>query len=182
MRATSPALKRRRRTVEADRSKPAAVLQRRLNTVDVAVQSITALWTRWRSSRAVLTLRGSVPARLCVRPSSLHWFHTRITVVAACPIRAAMSRNGKSASRRTTFFAPFECTHLLILRPFSSARHTCTSFHVSTLFGSSSLTEQGITLALLLIEEMSLLGLCLRHLSENVINYWWYTGCSINYY
>ena len=29
--------------------------------------------------------------------------------------------------------APFQCTHLLILRPFASTRHTCTSFHVSTL-------------------------------------------------
>ena len=37
MRATSPALKRRRRAVEAGRSKLVAVLQRRLNTVDEAV-------------------------------------------------------------------------------------------------------------------------------------------------
>ena len=134
-----------------------------LNTVNEAVRSITAMQTRWRSS-----------------PSSLCWFHTRITAIAACPVRAAMSRNGKSASRRTTFFAPFECTHLLILRPFSSARHTCTSFHVSTLFGSSALTEQGITLTLLVIQETSLLGLCVCHLSENVINYWWYTGLHIS--
>ena len=54
---------------------------------------------------------------------------------------------------------PFECTHLLIFRPFASTRHTCTSFHVSTLFGSSALTEQGITLTLLVSQEMSLYGL-----------------------
>ena len=118
--------------------------------------------TRWRSSRAAVKLRGTVPAPFCVRPSSLHWFHTRITVVATCPVRAAMSRYKKPA--------PFECTHLLILRPFASTRHTCTSFHVSTLFGNSALTEQGITLTLLVTQEMSLLGLCVRHLSGNVIN------------
>ena len=39
-------------------------------------------------------------ARRCVRPSSIHWFHTRITVVAACPVRAAMSRYDKPVSRR----------------------------------------------------------------------------------
>ena len=72
-------------------SKPVTVLQRRLNTVDATVRSVTAMRTRWWSSRAVVTLRDPVLARLCVRPSSLHWFHTRITVVAAYPVRAAMS-------------------------------------------------------------------------------------------
>ena len=75
--------------------------------------------------------------------------------------------------------APFECTHLLILRPFASTRYTCTSFHVSTLFGNSALTEQGITLTLLVTQEMSLLGLCVGHLSGNVINYW-YTNLHIS--
>ena len=74
----------------------------------------------------------------------------------------------------------FECTHLLILHPFGLTRHTYTSFHVSTLFGSSALTKQGITLTLLVTQEMSLLGLCVRHLSGNVINYWWYTGLQIS--
>ena len=171
MQATSPALKRQWRTVEADRSKPVAVLQCQLNTVDETVQSVTAMQTRWRSSCAVVTLRGPVPARLCIRPSSLHWFHIRITVIAACPVRAAMSWYGKPASRRPT---------MLILRLFMSTRHTCTSFHVSTLFGSSALTEQGITLTLLVTQEMSLLGLCVCHLSGNVINYWWYTGLHIS--
>ena len=92
MRAISPALKRGRRTVEADRFKPVAVLQCRLNNVDEAVRSTMAMCTRWRLSLAVVTLCGPVPACLCVQPSSHHWFHTCITVVAACPIQAAMSR------------------------------------------------------------------------------------------
>ncbi|KAJ4449526.1 hypothetical protein ANN_00927 [Periplaneta americana] len=61
MRSTSPTLKRRQRTVDADRSTPVVVLQRRLNTVDEAVWSVTATWIRWQSSRAVVTLRGPVP-------------------------------------------------------------------------------------------------------------------------
>ncbi|XP_069698859.1 cytochrome P450 6j1-like [Periplaneta americana] len=56
MRATSPAHKRRRRTFYADKSTLVAVLQRRLNTADEAVQSVTAMRTRWRSSRVVATL------------------------------------------------------------------------------------------------------------------------------
>ena len=55
-----------------------------------------------------------------------------------------------------------------------------TNFHVSTLFGSSVLTEQRITLTLLVTQEMSLLGLYVRHLSGNVITYWWYTGLYIS--
>ena len=80
----------------------------------------------------------------------------------------------------TNHAATFECTHLLILRPFASTSHTCTSFHVSTLVGSSALTDQGITLTVLVTQEMSLLGLCVRHLSGNVINYWWCTGVQIS--
>ena len=76
----------------------------------------------------------------------------------------------------TNHSAPFEWTHLLVLHPFASTRHTCTSFHVSNLFGSSALTEQGITLTLLVTQEMSLLG----QLSGNVIIYWWYTGLHIS--
>ena len=70
----------------------------------------------------------------------------------------------------TNHSVPFECTHLLILCPFTSTRRTCTSFHVSTLFGSSALTEQDITLTLLVTKQMSLLGLCVCHLSGNVID------------
>ena len=95
MRATSPALKRRRWTAEADRSKPVAVLQCRLNTLDEAVQSVMAMQTRWRSSCAVVTLHDPIPVHLCIRPISLHWFHTCITVIA-------MSRYDKPASWRPT--------------------------------------------------------------------------------
>ena len=80
----------------------------------------------------------------------------------------------------TNHSALFEYTHLLILRLFASTTHTCTSFHFSTSFGSSPLTEQGITLTLLVTQKMSLLGLRVRHLSGNVINYWWYTGLHIS--
>ena len=80
----------------------------------------------------------------------------------------------------TNHSALFKCTHLLILHPFASMRHTCTSFHVSTLFGSAALTEQGRTLTLLVTQEMPLLGLCVCSLSVNVINYWWYTGLHIS--
>ncbi|KAJ8874070.1 hypothetical protein PR048_024911 [Dryococelus australis] len=86
MRATSPARRRWRRTVDEDSSTSVPVLQCRANTVDEVVRSVTAMRTRWWSSRTVVTLRRPVPARRCVRPSSIHWFHTRITVAAACPI------------------------------------------------------------------------------------------------
>ena len=169
MRATSPALKRLRRTFEVDRSKPVAVLQLRLNTVDEAARSVTTMRTIWWSSRAVVTLRGPVSACLCVRPPSLHWFHIRITVVAGCLVRASMSRYDKPASRRLT----------ILTRSNASTRHTCTSFQFSTLFGSCALTEQGITLTFLVTQEMSLLGLCVRYLSGIVVNYFWYTGLHI---
>ncbi|KAJ8877266.1 hypothetical protein PR048_021720 [Dryococelus australis] len=85
MRATSPVHSRLRRTIDADRPTPVAVLQYRANTLDEIVRSVTAVRRRWRSFRAIVTLRGPVPARHCVRPSYIHWFHTRITVVAARP-------------------------------------------------------------------------------------------------
>ena len=56
-----------------------------------------ALWPRWLSSHAVVILCGPVPARLSVQPPSLHWFHTRVIVVAACPVQAAISRYDKPA-------------------------------------------------------------------------------------
>ena len=138
------------------------------STLVEVVWSDTPMRTRWQSSHALVTLCGPVPARLCVRSSFLHWFHTHITVIAACPVRAAVTRYDKLTSRK------------LILLPFASMRHTCTSFHVLTSFGSSTLTEQGITLTLLVRQEMSLLGLFVSHLSGNVINYWWYTGLYIS--
>ncbi|KAJ8884681.1 hypothetical protein PR048_016539 [Dryococelus australis] len=39
----------------------------------------------------VVKLHGPVPVCRCVRPSSIHWFHTSIIVVAACPVRAEIS-------------------------------------------------------------------------------------------
>ena len=161
--ATSPALKRWQRSVDADRSKAIAVLQRRFNTVDEAVWFVTAMWTRWWSSYAIVTLRGPVP----VRHSSKPCMSSNVMIWYTC-------------FPETNHSAPFECTHLLILRPFASMKHICTSSHVSTLFGSSARTEQGITLTLLVTLEMSLLGLYICHLSGNVFNYWWYTGLHIS--
>ena len=97
--------------------------------------------------------------------------------------RSSMPCTSRNVTVRQTCFpetnhsAAFECTHLLILHPLALTRHTCTSFHVSTLFGSSAL-NQGISLTLLVKQEMSLLDLCL--LSGNVINYWWYTGLHVS--
>ncbi|KAJ8878823.1 hypothetical protein PR048_019409 [Dryococelus australis] len=59
-----------------------------------------------RSSRAVVTLRGPVPARRCARPSFILWFRRRITVVAACPVRAEMSLYDKPVSRRPIILPP----------------------------------------------------------------------------
>ena len=98
MRATSPAIKRRRRTVEADRCKPIAVLQFDSTLWTKMYGPSRPCWQDGRSSRAVVTLRG----HFCVRPSSFHWFHARITAIATCPVRAAMSRYDKPASRRLT--------------------------------------------------------------------------------
>ncbi|KAJ8866790.1 hypothetical protein PR048_032651 [Dryococelus australis] len=84
-RATNPAHDRWRRTVDAEMSTPVAVLQCRANTLDEAVRSIKAIPTRWQLSRSVGTLRDPVSVRRCVRPSSIRWFHTCTTAVAACP-------------------------------------------------------------------------------------------------
>ena len=46
--------------------------------------------TIWRSLLAVITFRVTVPARLCLRHSSIYWFHTRITIIAAFLVRAEM--------------------------------------------------------------------------------------------
>ena len=124
------------------------------------------------SSHAVVTLCGPVPARLCIWPSSLDWFHTAHNCISSMPCMSNNVMVWQTCFPETNHSAPIECTHLLILRPFPSTSHTCTSFHVSNLFGSCTQTEQGITLTLLVTHEMSLLGLCVRHLSGNVISYW----------
>ena len=148
MLATSPVLQTLRPSFDADSSTPVAVLQRQFNTVDEAVRSIKATRTRWQSSRAVVTLRCTVLANLCVQVSSIHWFHIRISVVAAYPVRAEMSRHDKLACRR-----PFELTHVLILRSSTSTRHSCISYNVYTSLGTSALTEKEITLTLLVTQE-----------------------------
>ena len=116
--------------------------------------------------------------------SSLTLFSPLVPYMQNCPSTLpCMSRNvtvSQTCFPETNHSDPFECTHLLILHPFTSTRHTCTSLHVSTLFGSSALTEQGITLTLLVSQEMSLLGLCVCHMSGNLINYLWYIGLHIS--
>ena len=173
-------VRRHREATLSTRLPMPAVHQRRLNTVDETVRSVTVMLTRWRSSRAVVTLRGPVPA--CSSLSTTLFYPLVPYTHNRRSSKPCTSRNvtvWQTCFPETNHSAPFECTHLLILRPFAS-RHTCTSFHVSTLFGSSALTEQGITLTLLVTQEMSLLGLCIRHLSGNVITYWWYTGLYIS--
>ena len=56
----------------ATRSKVPTEAVPTVSSYTVAVRSVTAMRTRWRSSSAVVTLRGPVPAHLCLRPSSLH--------------------------------------------------------------------------------------------------------------
>ena len=63
---------------------------------------------------------------------SIHWFHTCITVIATCLVRAKMSRYDKSPSRRPTILP-----RLNSLLP----RHTYINFHA---LGGSILTEQGL--------------------------------------
>ena len=101
MRDTSPALKIWRRTVEADRSKPVAVLQRRLNLMKLYGPSRPCrqddghpvLWSHYVAQYLLVSKYD---------PRSLHWFHTHITIVAACPVRAEMSRYDTLAFRRPT--------------------------------------------------------------------------------
>ena len=124
--------------------------------------------TRWRSSRC-----GHISWSSTCSSLRTTLFSPLIAYTHNC--RNSMpctSRNvtvGQTCFPETNHSASFECTHMPILRPFTSTRHTCNSFHFSTLCGSSALTEQGITLTLLVTPEMSLLGLCVRHLSGNVI-------------
>ena len=65
---------------------------------------------------------------------------------SSMPCRSLNATAWQTCFPETNHSAPFECTRLLILRPLASTRHTCTSFHILTLLGSSALTEQGITL------------------------------------
>ncbi|KAJ8894325.1 hypothetical protein PR048_006945 [Dryococelus australis] len=117
MRVISAARIRRRRTVDADRFSPVAVLQCQANTVDEAVRSVTAMRTRWRLSLAVVTLRGPVPARHCVRPSSIRWFHTHITVVA---LYEPKCHDTTTRFPGTDIPALLELTHMLRWHPLIS--------------------------------------------------------------
>ena len=145
------------------------------------------LWTKlcgpsWhankmKSSCIMVTLCGTVRTRFCVKPSSIHWFHTRINVVAACHIRVEDVTVWQTCFPETNYSARFERTHGLILHPSSSTRHTCVSFYVYISFGGSELTEQCITMTLLETQETSL---CIRYFSGNVINYWCYIDLNIS--
>ena len=99
--------------------------------------------------------------------SSMHCTSCNVTVWQSC-------------FPETNHCALFECTHLLILRPFASMRHACTSFHVSTCLEALHWLNKALTLTLLVTRDMSLLDLGVCHLSGNVINYWWYTGLHIS--
>ena len=115
--------------------------------------------------------------RMVVILSSSHipWYSTCIDVITVCPVQAKLMSgcDTPTSQRPTNHSVLFELTHMLIIRSSMSTRHICTNFHVSISFGSSALTEQAITLTLLVTQEISLLGLCVCHLSGNVINYWW---------
>jgi hypothetical protein len=145
---TSPPLKRRRWTVDLDSSMPIAALQLG-NSTDRALQSVTAMRTKWRYSRAVVTLRGPVLVFLCVKLSFIHWFHTRITFVAAS-LYETKCHGMKNLLLGDQPFCPFELTRVLILHLSISTSHTSISFHVSTSLASSAQIEQGITLTLLM--------------------------------
>ena len=105
-----------------------------------------------------VTLRGPVPARRCARPSSMHWFHTRITVVAACPVRAEMSQHDKPISQRPTVRTHSHAD----VTPFDvdkAYRHLISRFHfIGRLFIDDTLTFP-------VTQERVLLGLRVRHLS-----------------
>ena len=115
------------------------MLQCQRNTVDKTVQSVMAMQTSRRSSHAVVTLRGTVLDRLCIRASSIH---TCITVIAACSVC-------QTCFLEANHSALFGLTLVLILCPSTLTKHTCIRLHVSTSFGSSTPTEQGITLTVL---------------------------------
>ena len=64
---------------------------------------MAAVLIRWAASLATVTLCGIVPTHFCVRPSSIHRLHTRITVIAACPVRAKNSQYDKLGSEDQSF-------------------------------------------------------------------------------
>ena len=105
---------------DTDSSTLVAVLQHQLSIVDEAVQSIMAMQTTWRSSLTVVTLHGTVPARLCLRSASIHWFHTSITVITGCSVQVKMSWYDRLASQRP---ATLPCLNSFTLHLFLSTLH-----------------------------------------------------------
>ena len=73
---------------------------------------------------------------------------------------------------------PLELTHVLKLDPSSLTSDTSISFDVSSSFRSSTMTEQDITLTLLVTQYTTLLYA--RNFSVNVINYRRYTDLWIS--
>ena len=129
----------------------------------------TAMGTRWRSYCAVTTL-----------PCSNMRKNLFYMVTNTYHCRSSMSFANlnlmvwQTCFLVTNHYASFELTQVLIFC-FSTPTWHYIRFHVSTLLGSYAHAEQGISLALLVIQEASLLDLWVCHLSGNVIIYWWYT-------
>ena len=107
----------------------------RWTTMNEAVWSV--METKGRSSRAVIALSSAVSSHLYILPSSIHWFHTHITVVAAF-LQEPQCNSMTNCFSETNHSVPFELTRLLILLPSKSTKRTCISFHVSTSFESSA--------------------------------------------
>ena len=165
--ATSLALKRRQQTVDADSSTPIAVLQHWLNPVDKTVQSITAMGTMWLTCHAVVTLCGTAFTHLCVRSASILWFHI---ILATCPVLARISWYDKPPLWRPT-----------ILPHLNSLTYWYWTFPrrqgipaLAFTFPFCSQVRQSTILTLLVKQEMALFGLCVCHLSGNIISYWWH--------
>ena len=104
---------------------------------------------------------------ISVWPSSIHpHMHHSHSNMSYTSLNIAVRQN---CSPETRHSVPFKLTYMLILHPYMSTRHTYISFDVFTSFGSCRLTEQRLTLTLLMIRETSLFGLCVCHLSGNII-------------
>ena len=119
--------------------------------------------------------------QICVLCGHITWYGTRssvrtilfyplvshtLTFVAASHARLEILRYDKPACRREIILS-FKLIQMLLLHPFTSTRHPCINFQVSTSFRSSALIENGTTLDVL----VDLYG---YKLSGNTISYWRY--------
>ena len=95
-----------------------------------------------------------------LRPFSVHWFHTFITVITGCPVGAELSPYGKP------FFPVWTHTHADI-GPFHVHKAYCISFRFSTSFEGSGLAEQGITLTIDDIRDFTVGPMCTPFLSKH---------------